>query len=108
MQCSEAHAMIKPFLANKLSMKDTRQFIAHVENCRECFDELEVSYMISAALNDDHEKDLKSYDLRGQLQEKLNEKKKRYRRLTTVLIVTSVLIILIAAGIFSGLIYMLF
>lgn len=46
MNCREAQALIVPFIEGKLDDEQNEKFIAHIETCSECYDELEVYYIV--------------------------------------------------------------
>ncbi len=46
MDCREAQAWIVPFIEGKLNDEQNEKFIEHIENCSECYDELEVYYIV--------------------------------------------------------------
>ena len=46
MDCREAQALIVPFIEGKLNDEQNEKFIAHIETCSECYDELEVYYIV--------------------------------------------------------------
>ena len=49
MECRDALLMIRPFINNTLSPADTRRLIKHVKCCSDCYDELEVSFLVDKA-----------------------------------------------------------
>lgn len=46
MNCREAQALIVPFVEGQLDDEQNEKFIAHIETCSECYDELEVYYIV--------------------------------------------------------------
>ena len=63
MNCEEVHRHFEDFINDRLSVNETDEFIRHIEGCRDCYDELEVYYMVKAATEELSEDDLESYDL---------------------------------------------
>lgn len=55
MKCIEAQQLVKPYLQKQLSDRELEQFLDHVENCPECYDELEIYFVIYEALEDSRE-----------------------------------------------------
>ncbi len=49
MPCSEAVRLMDDFLSEKLPLLKTLKFIEHIESCPDCFDELEIRYLIRYA-----------------------------------------------------------
>ncbi len=79
MNCEEVHQNFDAFIGDRLSVNDTDEFIRHVSSCRDCYDELEVYYMIQAVTGELKE-DLESYDLVHLLSDKLAERRRYVRR----------------------------
>ena len=57
MKCAEAQKRIRPFLKRELPPEDLESFLQHIENCPDCYEELELYLMIQAALEEDETKD---------------------------------------------------
>lgn len=107
MDCREAQSLIVPFIENKLNDEQLEEFLYHIERCSECYDELEVYFIVLSGIRqlDGNEKDIS--DFKGELgryiaikKDELNKKRQhRFRvRLFTVL---GSFLILCAAGIFA-------
>lgn len=104
MTCSEAQSRITPFINDQLSLKETEEFIDHIESCPECREELEVYFALLTAMKQlDEDKDLSddySVELNAKLeklQEKIIHMKYTYYRKKGIL----VFIILFMAFLFS-------
>lgn len=80
MNCEEAHQRFEDFLNDRLSVNETDEFIRHIDGCKDCFDELEVYYMVRTATGELSEDDLESYDLTHILSDKLENRRKYVRR----------------------------
>lgn len=73
MNCIKAQSMITPFIQNKLSLKETEEFIEHVGSCKNCREELEVYYALLTAMKQlDEDKNISS-DFSMELSHKLEE-----------------------------------
>ncbi len=73
MQCRDMERYINLFIEDKLTGIRMRQFIEHIEKCDNCFNEMEINYLLKEALlrlEDDG-----SYDLHGALMEKIKNTK---------------------------------
>ncbi len=46
MTCLEARKYMGPFIKKELSEEDLREFLLHIQSCRECREELEVTHMV--------------------------------------------------------------
>ena len=43
MNCQNAQSMVLNFINNKLDKEETKAFIEHVRDCKDCWEELEAS-----------------------------------------------------------------
>lgn len=80
MDCKYAQSLISKYIGDRLSPRELEEFIRHVEECPECYEELETYFMLSVALKHLDESQNLSYDLRSMLAEDLKEKKHRLSR----------------------------
>ncbi len=46
MDCKEAQKMIPAFLSGELKHRELKQFLAHIEECSECMEELTIQYLV--------------------------------------------------------------
>jgi hypothetical protein len=95
----KAQSMITPFINDKLTLKETEEFIDHVLNCPECREELEVYYALLTAMKQlDEDKNLSddySMELSAKLereQEKIIHEKFTYYRKKGILLLIILLI----------------
>ena len=99
MNCMKAQSMITPFINNKLTLKETEEFIDHVENCSDCREELEVYYALLTAMRQlDEDKNISS-NFGQELNQKLERSKERifhakftYYRKKVILVLTILLV----------------
>lgn len=71
LSCKEAEKMVIPFLEHQLEPKQLKQYCEHVRTCKQCKEDLEINYLVHECL--DPENNLPSYNLRGQLEQKLQD-----------------------------------
>jgi len=69
MKCADTEQYIQLYIDNELSGAGLRDFIKHVENCPTCYEEMEISYLVKEALL--RLEDGTTFDLRGELENKL-------------------------------------
>ncbi|MGN1085149.1 MAG: anti-sigma factor family protein [Lachnospiraceae bacterium] len=50
MDCKRAQELIAPFINGQLNTEETEAFLEHMETCKECREELEVSYSLMTAM----------------------------------------------------------
>ena len=95
MNCEEVHQHFDAFIDDEMSVNDTDEFIRHIEQCRDCYDDLEVYYMVLAATGELSESDLESYDLTHLLPDKLSAARKFVRRRQLIRFLTAAVIVIL-------------
>lgn len=74
MECREAQSLITSFIEDALTDEQVEAFISHIEGCTECYDELEVHYIVMTGLrqldNDDHNDNSFTVSLKQYLESK--------------------------------------
>lgn len=77
MSCTKFQKNMNNFINDKMLMEDIDFFVGHAKNCKECYEELEINYMVNIGL-DRIEKDEKaSFDLKGELEKKISQCQER-------------------------------
>ena len=108
MDCLEAQQLITPYLERKLSEKELRSFLEHIDHCRNCYEELEINMAVKKALeNKGDGRDKDEYDFDKLVADHIQiEKKYLYRRQMTrltrrmlMILAQAVLIMSIITGI---------
>lgn len=99
LDCHEATALIDEYIEGSLSDRELEHFLAHIDDCPRCFDELETAFMIDRTvhyLDNDHIGSLNMTPLFRQdlvLRKKDLVHRRRIRRLrTTIIVITALLI----------------
>lgn len=80
MECRDYQQEIVPYINGELNIKAAEEFVTHVKNCRDCYDELEIYYTIYRGLKLLDE-DVEISDIRESLQKSLLEDENRMRRI---------------------------
>ncbi|MBB5263809.1 hypothetical protein HNP82_000907 [Catenibacillus scindens] len=106
MDCREAQALIVPFIEGKLTDEQTETFIQHIENCTDCYDELEVYYIVMVGVKQLDEDEHMLVDFKGDLKKYISYKKeqiaKKHSRSTRLKLGgVAVFILLLCAGGFA-------
>lgn len=80
MNCREAQSCIVPFIEDKLDDERMEQFLHHIENCSECYDELEVYFIVFSGTRqlDNDQEDIS--DFKGELKKYIQSKKDKYHK----------------------------
>ena len=77
MNCQNAQSMVLNFINNKLDKEETKAFIEHVRDCKDCWEELEIYYVMLVGLK--------------QLDER-EAKRKHIAKIITILVTAAILI----------------
>ena len=97
MECMEVEKAIPLFLENKLEGKEIREFVEHMEGCKECREELSVHFLASEGIDIIEEGE--SFDLDKELDGRLFGALKSYETKTfwgmTLLMTEGIAILLI-------------
>lgn len=77
MKCRDFQKNIPRIIKKQIPVEDMAELIEHVENCKDCYDELETYYVIQYGLSEDG--DDESMDFVGRLENNLVRMKKKAR-----------------------------
>ena len=80
MTCKETQSLVMDYINRELSGKELDCFLKHVRECQECYEELEIYYMIHVAMQRLDEKEQVSYDVKSMLEEDLHEAERLARK----------------------------
>lgn len=80
MTCKEAERMVTPYINDELDGDELQAFLAHLENCPNCQEELEIYFMVNAGLKQ-LDQDSGTFDIIGSLQQRIEESYYRVRRM---------------------------
>ena len=80
MNCQNAQSMVLNFINNKLDKEETRAFIEHVRDCKDCWEELEIYYVMLVGL--------KQLDVEIERE----AKRKHIAKIITILVTAAILI----------------
>lgn len=76
MDCKQAQSLVIPYIQRRTDDEQAEEFLKHVFQCEECFEELEIFYTVHFALQKLDEDDRVSYDMQDMLWEHLKEAEK--------------------------------
>ncbi len=80
MDCKTAQSMVTPYIRRELDDRELEEFLEHIEECRECHEELEIYFTIHFALQKlDEDKNI-SYNIQQMLKDDLEASSWRIRR----------------------------
>lgn len=80
MTCKEAERMVTPYINDELDGDQLQAFLAHLENCSNCQEELEIYFMVDHGLKQ-LDQDSGTFDIIGSLQHRIEESYYRVRRM---------------------------
>ncbi len=75
MKCHDAQMMISGFIEERLTDQEMEEFLDHIAGCRDCFDELEVYYMITTGLMQLDEEHTGTLDLKKNLRDDIETRR---------------------------------
>lgn len=70
MTCQESVQLIQAFVDDNLYGEELEEFLWHIDNCPNCYDEMEVSYLLKEALS--RLEDGTSFNLTSELKTKIS------------------------------------
>lgn len=76
MKCHDIQLMITGFIEKRLTDQQLEDFIDHIGSCQDCYDELEVYYMITTGLMQLDENHTGTLDLKKNLQDFIKEQRR--------------------------------
>ena len=80
MDCKETQSLVMDYLNLELGGEILDDFLHHIRGCRECYEELEIYYIIHFAMQRLDSEELVSYDIKGMLEEDLREAERTVRK----------------------------
>ncbi|MDO4454542.1 MAG: zf-HC2 domain-containing protein [Eubacteriales bacterium] len=80
MNCKETQSLVMDYLNRELGGEILDDFLHHIRGCRECYEELEIYYIIHFAMQRLDSEELVSYDIKGMLEEDLREAERTVRK----------------------------
>lgn len=93
MNCQNAQSMVLNFINNKLDKDETKEFIEHVRDCKDCWEELEIYYVMLVGLKQLDEGEELAEDFRKKLQNEVDSRyveiEREQKRQSAVKIVTA-------------------
>ena len=82
MTCQEAERLVTPYIRDELTGDELEGFLAHLEECRNCQEELEIYFTVDSGIRQ-LDSDADNYNIKGELDELLEASKQhvRHRRM---------------------------
>ena len=108
MKCIEAQQLVKPYIKKQLSDRELECFLEHVENCPECYDELEIYFTIYETMEDStDERGRDKYNFKEKLQQDMKNARRylylrkayRFFRFAVILLAEFLLVCTVMTGI---------
>ena len=86
MNCQNAQSMVLNFINNKLDKEETKAFIEHVRDCKDCWEELEIYYVMLVGLKQLDEGESRYVEIEREA------KRKHIAKIITILVTAAILI----------------
>lgn len=80
MDCKTAQSLVIPYINNQLDEQLLKEFLDHIANCKECYEELEIHFTIQCALQRLDENKTVSFNMKEMLKENLRDSYKTIKR----------------------------
>lgn len=80
MTCQKALQQITEYLQGNLTTKEEMELISHVESCENCFEELELNYIMLVGLDKLDREQSSSMDFTAMLKEHMDKSRERYKK----------------------------
>ena len=74
MNCQNAQSMVLNFINNKLDKEETKEFIEHIRSCKDCWEELEIYYVMLIGLKQLDEGEELAADFKEKLQNEVDSR----------------------------------
>lgn len=79
--CGKFQQVLNDFITIGIDDEDIDFFVGHAKNCKDCYEELEINYMVNVGLDRIEKDSGASFDLKGQLEKKLRQLEDKSDRL---------------------------
>lgn len=70
MECRKAEQLMQPFVEGTLDISKMREFVEHVENCQNCYEDLEIHVLVQEGFA--RLESGSAFDLKREMQERLH------------------------------------
>lgn len=80
MSCKRFQQQLGNFIKDEMLYEDMDFFVSHSKRCKDCYEELEISYLMTVGMELFDKNDLSSFNLKGQLTDELNKLEERADR----------------------------
>jgi len=102
MICREWQKMIPGFLDDTLETQELEGFVKHVRTCKDCYEELEIMFMLSIGLKELKEDRSISYNFSQLLEDKIEEAEDSCHRVQTIYRLNIIIMILLHVCVIAG------
>lgn len=101
MNCQSAQSMVLNFINNKLDKEETKEFIEHIRGCKDCWEELEIYYVMLIGLKQLDEGEEMVADFKEKLQNEVDsrynalvreQRRQQITKLVSILVATGILL----------------
>lgn len=82
--CEEFQKIISDFISGTVRDEDIDFFVGHAKKCPDCYEELEINYMVNVGLERIEKDSGASFNLKGQLENKLRQLEEKSDRIYKV------------------------
>lgn len=104
MDCTRVQEQIMQFVNGQLPEEELEEFVEHIDSCKECYEELQISYSLYWGLKMLEREDIDSFHIQHALDEFMEKNREKIRKkqlLRRLLRLLAVLIVVIAVFFFA-------
>ena len=84
--CQDTERQIYRYINDNLQGDELACFLAHIDSCKSCREELEINYMVDIGIRE-LESDTGLYNIAGRLEKKLQESRTQVKRLNSLRVI---------------------
>lgn len=99
MDCKTANQLIHPYIGKELDLETAESFLKHVQECKECREELEIYFTVHAAIDSLNQDEFDTYDLKGQFDEEIKETQRYIHKRHVIAAVRDIALLTASVGI---------
>ncbi len=98
MECTQALSWIVPYSEGRLRRKQKEQFLLHVCNCKSCYEELDIHFIVVQGVKGLEDDTPRDFDFTHMLQERIQSELKeiRHKKVLNVVIILLLFILIVA------------
>ena len=86
MTCKEAESLVMPYIRNELTDEELTEFLAHMESCPGCRDELETYFTVEVGIRQ-LDSETGNYNIKGALEAAIEQSRQRIQAIRLIKVI---------------------